>query len=148
MKGALFTIGYEGRTQEEYLSLLSGAGVTLLADVRATPRSRKRGFSKGTLAQGCADAGLRYEHLPELGIESERRKQVHTHADFQAMFVEYERERLPRQGAALERLAAWLKAGEQVALTCFERAACDCHRQYVADALKNLFRGKLSVTDL
>lgn len=148
MKRALFTIGYEGRTQEEFLALLSGAGVTLLADVRATPRSRKKGFSKGTLAQGCADVKIRYEHLPELGIASERRKQVTTRADFQAMFAEYERESLPRRGATLSKLEAWVRGGEHVALTCFELAACECHRQYVANALKKRFGGKLVVTDL
>jgi uncharacterized protein (DUF488 family) len=148
MKGALFTIGYEGRSQGEYLALLRRAGVTLLVDVRATPRSRKKGFSKGTLAQGCADAGIRYEHLPELGIASERRKQATTHAGFQTMFAEYERELLPRRGAAVEKVEAWLKDGEHVALTCFEHAASECHRHYVANALKERFKGKLDVKDL
>jgi hypothetical protein len=72
--GALFTIGYEGRTQDEYLGLLTGAGVTLLADVRRNPISRKKGFSRKALAEGCAAVGVRYEHLPELGIASEKRK--------------------------------------------------------------------------
>src|SRR5690606_25501465 len=46
--GTLFTIGYEGRTQEEYLALLGEAGVTLLVDVRRNPISRKKGFSRST----------------------------------------------------------------------------------------------------
>lgn len=133
--GALFTIGYEGRTQDEYLALLRGAGVTLLADVRRNPISRKKGFSKGTLAQGCAAVGIRYEHLPELGIASEKRKNLATQADVDALFAEYERDWLPTQGPALAKLRAWLDAGERVALTCFERAPGDCHRRCVAEAL-------------
>ena len=86
--GALFTIGYEGRTQDEYLALLRGAGVTLLADVRRSPISRKKGFSKSTLAQGCATVGIRYEHLPELGIASEKRKNVATQAAVDALFAD------------------------------------------------------------
>ena len=102
--GALFTIGYEGRTQDEYLALLRGAGVTLLADVRRNPISRKKGFSKGTLAHGCAAVGIRYEHLPELGIASEKRKNLATQADVDALFAEYERDWLPTQGPALAKL--------------------------------------------
>jgi uncharacterized protein (DUF488 family) len=133
--GALFTIGYEGRTQDEYLALLREAGVTLLADVRRNPISRKKGFSKSTLAQGCVAVGIRYEHLPELGITSEKRKNLATQAEVDALFAEYERDWLPTQGPALAKLRAWLDAGEQVALTCFERAPGDCHRHCVAEAL-------------
>lgn len=133
--GALFTIGYEGRTQDEYLALLRDAGVTLLADVRRNPISRKKGFSKKVLAEGCAAVGIGYEHLPELGIASEKRKNVATQADVDALFAEYERDWVPTQGAALAKLRAWVDAGERVALTCFERAPGDCHRHCVAEAL-------------
>lgn len=135
MTVALFTIGYEGRTPDEYVALLTGAGVTLLADVRRNPISRRKGFSKGTLARGCAAVGIRYEHLPELGIASEKRKNLATQADVDELFAEYERDWLPTQGPALAKLRAWLDAGERVALTCFERAPGDCHRHCVAEAL-------------
>jgi len=135
MTGALFTIGYEGRTQDEYLALLREADVTLLADVRRNPISRKRGFSKSTLAQGCTAVGIRYEHLPELGIASEKRKSLATRAAVDALFAEYERDWLPTQGPALAKLRAWVNAGERVALTCFERVPGDCHRHCVAVAL-------------
>jgi uncharacterized protein (DUF488 family) len=135
LTGALFTIGYEGRTQDEYLALLREAGVTLLADVRRNPISRKRGFSKSTLAQGCAALGIRYEHLPELGNAAEKRRNLATQAAIDALFAEYERNWLPTQAPALAKLRAWLDAGERVALTCFERAPGDCHRHCVAEAL-------------
>ena len=50
----LWSIGYEGRTPEEFLDLLRKAGVTLVCDVRRNPISRKRGFSKGTLSRVLA----------------------------------------------------------------------------------------------
>jgi uncharacterized protein (DUF488 family) len=131
-RAALFTIGYEGRTQEEYLAQLERAGVTVLADVRRNPISRKRGFSKRKLAEGCAAVGIRYEHLPQLGISSEKRKGITTRAQFDALFSEYRRDWLPTQGAALSALRTWLAAGERVALTCFERAPEQCHRHLVA----------------
>ena len=138
--GALFTIGYEGRTQEEYLGLLEGSGVTLLADVRRNPLSRKKGFSKRTLAAGCAAVGIRYEHLPALGIASEKRKHLGTQAAVDALFAEYERDWLPQQGPALAKLRAWLDAGEHVALTCFEREAERCHRHCLVGALRVIGR--------
>jgi uncharacterized protein (DUF488 family) len=146
--GSLFTIGYEGRTQDEYLGLLREAGVTLLADVRRNPISRKKGFSKNTLAQGCATVGIRYEHLPELGITSEKRKGLATQADVDALFAEYEREWLPQQAPAPARLWAWLDAGERVALTCFERAPGACHRHCVAEALQCAHGGGLAAKHL
>ena len=66
----LSTIGYERRTLESYLNVLIQSSVTLLCEVRRKAISRKYGFSKNTLARACDGVGIRYEHLPELGIES------------------------------------------------------------------------------
>lgn len=131
----LFTIGYEGRTLESYLNALLRAGVTLLCDVRRNAISRKYGFSKTTLAKACNGVGIRYEHLPELGIESRLRQGLKTPADFNVLFKVYERRILPRQFDALEKIRTWLRFGEAVALTCYEREAGQCHRHCVAAAL-------------
>ncbi|HEX7898011.1 MAG TPA: DUF488 domain-containing protein [Planctomycetota bacterium] len=130
----LSTIGYEGRTPEEFLDVLRKAGVTLVCDVRRNPISRKRGFSKGSLGRALGEAGLRYEHLPELGIAAARRKNL-TPAAKKALFDEYERVDLPKLAQPLARIAAWAKEGEKVALLCFERDPADCHRSRVAAAL-------------
>ena len=132
----LFTIGYEGRTLESYLNLLIRGGVTLLCDVRRNAISRKYGFSKTTLERACSGVGIRYEHLPELGIESWRRRGLKTEADFKELFKTYEQTILPNQGDALEIIRAWLESGESVALTCFELEAGQCHRHCVANALE------------
>ena len=92
VKAGLFTIGYEGKSLEAYLNQLLRAGVTTLCDVRRNPLSRKYGFSKGTLSQSCERVGIRYEHLPQLGIASEERRDLKTQADYDALFAEYERE--------------------------------------------------------
>jgi hypothetical protein len=133
---AVSTIGYEGRTLESYLNELLRAGVTLLCDVRRNPISRKYGFSKGTLAKGCEGVGIRYEHLPELGIASEQRRSLETQADYDALFVEYERESLPKQGEALAKIRGWIRSEDRVALTCYERLPEQCHRHCVAEALE------------
>jgi hypothetical protein len=144
----LCTIGYEGSSLEGYLNRLLRAGVTLLCDVRRNPLSRKYGFSKGTLAKGCEGVGIRYEHLPELGIASEERRELHTPADYDALFAVYERESLPHQMEALGKIRGWVQAGERVALTCFERLPEQCHRHCVAEALARTFGRRFAPTHL
>lgn len=133
------TLGYEGRSLESYLNRLLEGSVTLLCDVRRNPLSRKYGFSKTTLAKGCEGVGIRYQHLPELGIASDERKGLDTQADYDALFERYERESLPKQTGALARIHAWVDEGERVALTCFERLPSQCHRHCVAEALESHF---------
>lgn len=140
----LCTIGYEGSSLEGYLNRLLHAGVTLLCDVRRNPLSRKYGFSKSTLSKGCEGVGIRYEHLPELGIASEERRELHTQADYDVLFAVYERESLPRQTEALAKISGWIAAGDRVALTCFERLPAQCHRHCVAEALERA-TGKVAV---
>jgi len=135
----LCTIGYEGRSLESYLNRLIQYGVTLLCDVRRNPLSRKYGFSKTTLAKGCEGVGIRYEHVPELGIASEDRRGLETQADYAALFAHYKRGSLPRQSKALAKIRCWVKKGERVALTCFERLPQQCHRHCVAEALERAF---------
>ena len=139
----ILTIGYEGRSLESYLNELLRAAVTVLCDVRRNPFSHKYGFSKGTLGKACGEVGIRYEHLPVLGIASDKRRELETQADYDALFAEFERESLPQQGAALETIRAWVRAGERVALTCFERLPEQCHRHCVAEALVRMGGKKL-----
>ncbi len=136
----LCTIGYEGRTLENYLNSLIQDGVTVLCDVRRNPLSRKYGFSKGTLRNACEGVGIRYEHLPELGIASERRRELHTQEDYDALFAVYEREVLPKQSKALAQIRTWIELGERVALTCFEKLPNQCHRHCVAEALAGVMQ--------
>jgi len=135
----LVTIGYEGKSLEGYLNLLMRDGVTLLCDVRRNPLSRKYGFSKGALSKSCDSVGIRYEHLPELGIASEERRELKTQADYDALFDIYRREYLPKQVNALNKIKIWIEKGERVALTCYERLPEQCHRHCVAEAIEENF---------
>jgi uncharacterized protein (DUF488 family) len=137
----LCTIGYEGRSLEGYLNTLIRDGVSLLCDVRLNPLSRKYGFSKKTLAKGCEGVGIRYEHMPELGIASEERKDLKSQADYDALFATYRRDKLPTQRKALLKIKEWMDEGYRVALTCYERLPEHCHRGCVAEALEHQFGG-------
>ena len=138
------TLGYEGRSLEAYLNLLLRAGTSILCDVRRNPLSRKYGFSKNALKNGCEGVGIRYEHLPELGIPSEERRSLETQADYDALFARYRRKYLPKQDSSLAKLAAWAKDGERIALTCFELHPHQCHRHCVSEALEARYGAELS----
>jgi hypothetical protein len=133
----LLTIGYEGRNLEEYLNLLIRDGVNVLCDVRRNPLSRKYGFAKNTLGNACQNVGIRYEHLPELGIPSQERRGLETQADYKALFASYCRDSLPMQTEALAKIQDWIDRGERVALTCYEKLPEQCHRHCVAEAVQS-----------
>jgi len=136
-EAGLATIGYEGKSLESYLNQLLQNGITLLCDVRKNPLSRKYGFSKKTLSSACEGVGIRYEHLPELGIASESRRELKSQADYDALFAEYKRDTLPLRQQELARIQQWIESDEErVALTCYELLPKQCHRRCVADALE------------
>lgn len=133
----LATIGYEGKSIEAYLNLLLQDGVTLLCDVRRNPISRKYGFSKRVLASGCSRVGIRYEHVPQLGIESSKRYNLSSQDDYDELFSAYSTEYLPSQEKKLTMISSWIKSGERVALTCYEADVRQCHRGCVASIIQS-----------
>ena len=133
--GLLATIGYEGRSYEAYFNQLLRLGISRLCDVRQNPLSRKWGFSKRLLAQGCEELGIRYEPFPQLGIESKHRGNLGDRAAYNRLFDRYEATTLLRCRDAVARIAGWIDAGERVAITCYERDSRDCHRSRVASAI-------------
>ncbi len=135
-RSKLTTIGYEGMTLERFLNTLLQAGVSVLCDIRRNPLSRKYGFAKTTLAKGCESVGIRYEHLPELGVASEQRQGLTTQAHYDALFAEYRRKSLPKQTAALDKISTLIANGEVVTLMCYEHLPRQCHRHCVAEALE------------
>ncbi len=136
----LVTIGYEGRSLDVYLKILYDDGVEILCDVRRNAFSRKYGFSKRVLASSCENMGMRYEHLPQLGIASKERRNLKTRSDRDALFKKYKQSYLPRQESALQTIMEWITDGRRVALTCFELDPGQCHRHCISEALKKKMR--------
>jgi hypothetical protein len=131
----LFTIGYEGRTLEEYLNILLEADVRLLADVRRNAFSMKFGFSRNQLHQGCRAVGIGYEHFPEVGVASELRQGLVGEYDRAVLFEYYRQESLPQTVDTQDLLLERLDEFKRMALTCYEAQPCDCHRFYLAEAM-------------
>jgi hypothetical protein len=128
----LFTIGYEGRSLEEYLNRLLVYGVRTLCDVRKNAFSQKYGFSKAQLKLACEGVGINYIHIPELGIESTDRQSLFSQADYDRLFENYRKTVLIENSDQMDRIVRLIERDERVALTCFEKNVEQCHRTQVA----------------
>ena len=135
---SLATIGYEGRSLEEYFNILIRNGIDTLCDVRRNPISRKYGFSKVTLEKACKGTGISYCHFPQLGIPSHERERLECQSDYDALFERYRRTTLAQETDTIAVLARRIAEGAHVALTCFERNPSQCHRTQVADAVARM----------
>lgn len=142
---ALFTIGYEGISLEGYLNKLVKSNVNLLIDVRKNPLSMKFGFSKTLLTRYCNSLNIDYQHLPELGIVSEKRKKLVEQADYDKLFVEYANTTLKETIETQEQIVRLVEKYQRVALTCFESKPCQCHRTHLSKSISELPSFKYSV---
>jgi uncharacterized protein (DUF488 family) len=141
----LSTIGYEGKTVDEFLKELSDAGVEVVIDVRAVAASRRPGFSKTAMAAALRERGIDYLHLrplgtPKPGRDAARKGRI---AEMRAIYAE----QLETPEAELAMEQAHSTAGERhAALLCFEADSACCHRAMVAERL--LEHGDYEVIDL
>lgn len=131
----LFTIGYEGISLEEYINQLLRNNIRLLCDVRMNPISRKFGFSKGNLSEVLPAFGIEYLHIPELGIISSSRKELHVASDYQRLFSNYKKE-LKKKDTVLSKVTGALVKYKKIALTCFEHQSSLCHRHCISDYIE------------
>lgn len=134
----LFTIGYEGISLEKYLMRLLKNDVKLLVDVRNNPQSMKYGFSKTLLKRYCESLGIKYVHIPEVGIQPEQRRELNTQADYDKLFTVYRKQNLTKTTKAQTDILNLLKENKRIALTCFEANICQCHRKHLAEAIETL----------
>ncbi|HSQ96881.1 MAG TPA: DUF488 domain-containing protein [Croceibacterium sp.] len=130
----IFTIGYEQATQGAVVAALREAGVEVLADIRYLPLSRRPGFSKSSLRAAVEEAGIAYRHFRDLGTPAEGRAAARrgAHAELARIYAgQLELPEAMKQMAELRALAE----DKRVCLLCYERAAAECHRALLFDAL-------------
>jgi uncharacterized protein (DUF488 family) len=89
------------------------------------------------MASIASKMGVRYVHIPELGISSKARKELGSVDSYSKLFAEYEDQMLPHQSAALERASEAVRAFS-TALVCRESDPDFCHRGRLAKTLADL----------
>ena len=141
----LFTIGYEGKTLEEFLGELTAAGVEAVLDVRAVAASRRPGFSKTALSNALAERGIGYRHFRALGTPSDGRTAARAGKVAEMRRIYAGQLETPEAGLQMEQ--AIEAAGERPsALLCYEADAPGCHRTMLAERM--LERREFEVVDL
>lgn len=100
-----------------------------LVDVRASPNSRRPGFSKKRLAESLAGAGILYRHEPLLGNAFRDVKDFAAAMDLMRRHLES-----GEPAEAVARLAAAAEGG-RIAVLCLESDQSRCHRQVVLEAV-------------
>jgi len=141
MELTLCTIGFAGKTAEQFFSLLTQAGVRRVLDIRENRSGQLSGFAKhpdlAFFLQGLA--AIEYEHEPRLAPTPEIRKAYRASKDwpqYEAAFLALMRDRgFP--GAVEVHVE-----GGTLALLCSEPGPEKCHRRLVADLLAGHLRDK------
>jgi uncharacterized protein (DUF488 family) len=131
VEGRIYSVGYEGLEVAGLVDHLKSARVTMLIDVRLTPVSRKRGFSRRSLSAELENAGITYVHEKALGNPPENRD------SFRRGDGDEGRRRMREildngSGPALQWLVE-LARGQRIAVLCVEREEGRCHRQVITD---------------
>jgi uncharacterized protein (DUF488 family) len=138
MISRIWTIGHSTRTIDEFISLLGEHGIELLADVRLLPGSKRYPqFNKEQLAASLGNAGILYQHFPELGGRRKPRKDSRNTAWRNESFRGYadymERDEF-RNG--IERFLDLANHSGPGAIMCAEAVWWRCHRSLISDYLK------------
>jgi uncharacterized protein (DUF488 family) len=133
----LFTIGHSNHDASRFLELLSATGVTIVADVRRFPGSRRwPQFGLERFQARLEAAGIAYCWLPDLGGRRRLKDDgaLHTgwkQAGFRAYAAHMHSEEF--QSALAEVIS--IARVKRVALMCAEGLWWQCHRRLIADQL-------------
>jgi uncharacterized protein (DUF488 family) len=134
MPRLLCTIGFAGKTAEEFFGLLSQAGVEKLIDIRQNRAGQLSGFAKHpdiTFFLGRI-AGISYTHEPLLAPPQELLKSYRKSKDWAAYEAAFLRAMKERSVPAVLDTASW---PAKIALLCSEPGPEKCHRRLIADLL-------------
>jgi uncharacterized protein (DUF488 family) len=134
----IWTIGHSTRPIDDFILLLKENNIGAIADVRMFPGSRRYPhFGREALAKSLADAGIRYEHFPELGgrrkASPDSKNTAWRNESFRG-YADYMETEDFRKG--IERLADIAKPDGPVAIMCAEAVWWRCHRSLISDYLK------------
>ena len=132
----LYTLGYQGVDVDSYVSKLKAAGVGIVADVRETPWSHKRGFCKNILSSELSKAGIDYVHVKSAGNPKENRRTAPDLVECLRRYRVYLDENPTGIVDLIEVVRTAASRNRSVCLTCFEKDADDCHRSILVDAMK------------
>lgn len=137
MPHELWTIGHSNRSIDELLSLLAGAQIELLADVRRYPGSRAHPqFNRDVLGESLSEQGIDYRHLEDLGGRRSTRLADSPNTAWRVdSFNRYADYMTTSQFVAGLAELIGLAEKRRTAIMCSEAVPWRCHRRLIADAM-------------
>jgi uncharacterized protein (DUF488 family) len=133
----VWTVGHSTRSLEDFIALLQYFEISVLADIRTFPGSRRYPhFNKDALAESLRQCNIRYIHFPALGGRRKPDPESVNTAWRHPSFKGY----ADHMGSAefknaVEQLESFAKS-ERLAFMCSELLWWKCHRSLVSDFLK------------
>ncbi|MEM2875532.1 MAG: DUF488 domain-containing protein [Candidatus Bathyarchaeia archaeon] len=118
----VWTIGYGGRSKEEFMEAVRKNGIQVLIDVRRFPRSKTLNFCRGELEKWLNEEGIEYVWLGE-ELGGYRRGGYKRHMET----VDFER--------GIRTILRFVRE-RTVAVMCVESKGRCCHRSFIADRLR------------
>ena len=135
MRRKLFTIGYIGRTLDEFIDGLLSHGIECLIDTREFPISRKKGFSKSSLKAELGSAGITYHHFRPLGSPRLVRHQLRETGDYDLFFAEVDKHLGSMEASVALSEAITMARSMTSCLMCCCPDWRYCHRKCLVEAI-------------
>lgn len=141
------TIGFTGKTAQEFFDLLKNADVRTVLDIRLSNTSQLAGFAKKQDLPFFLDrlCGAAYREMPELAPEPDLFKRYKakelTWDDFAAAYVELIAKRRVENNLDVDLFRS-------ACLLCSEHLPHHCHRRLALEYLNSRWNSRLKVTHL
>jgi uncharacterized protein (DUF488 family) len=141
MEVKIFTIGFAGKTAEQFFTLLTQAGVKQLIDIRENRGGQLSGFAKYPDLEFILDkiTGILYSYDTRFAPSADIRKAYRKTKDwslYEPSFLQLMRERGIPQSLGPDEFSG------SFALLCSEPGPEKCHRRLVADILAEHLRAQ------
>jgi uncharacterized protein (DUF488 family) len=133
----IWTVGHSNRPITELIGLLMGQSISVLADVRRFPGSKRQPqFSRESLESSLHDVDIGYRHFEALGGRRSRSREDSPNTAWRSeSFQAYaDHMQTAEFQDAIEELMA-MAATSPTAILCAEAVPWRCHRQLIADTL-------------
>lgn len=129
----LYTIGFAGKSLEQFVNLLEGAGVQRLIDIRLRPSSQLSGYARQADLKYLLQRyeGIEYVHSAALAPTAELLDRYRASKNWDEYEVEFRKLMTIRDMLCT---CSQLVAGhDRVAMLCSEDKPDKCHRRLVAE---------------
>jgi uncharacterized protein (DUF488 family) len=135
IKADFYTIGYEGRSVQELITILQNSSLKSLIDIRFSPISMYRPeLSKTNFRKALEAVGINYLHVPEWGVPKDIRAKAIATGTREIIWEWYDTYIVDRFFS--KNLHWFLNIEHPVALMCYEADPTECHRHRVFMALE------------